>query len=690
MKHLFSGTIAALSLFLGTVSAVAQEIPSSRPTFAPDTRAVPTRLSSVPVTTLGLKSNRIQAAAEYRVIDSLFNAYSFYGSEQQPISYEPGTGLFAVVKRGALPAPNAPGNPDNSNCLRLLVSGNLGKTWERPFSLHTGDASRGGLPRYPSVDIVVPEGGKVIDEAVFTFFAPLTKNATGTGGRERGWDGSVIGYQANDPTSSAAYDEVGDEIIINGSPFWWGTECTTASYRTSADDKLISCFSVDLIPSDSSSTSPADVNSVGLWRKDFYESATKPKLTVPAQWASSKFLSVSSASSRTRNHVGMSRDKAGNFYNASFGFFVANDDSTFRTFGVSKSTNQGEAWSNFNILPKSVFDAYARSLQCDPDSVFFDWTRSSTDTSVGIRLTSYAFVAYGPDMYSCFTQFYVPSSQPAQTHLVECYYSNGQWGIRKVANVSLFENAVFWRKFDNDGSLSPTQMGNELQAAVTADENTIICKFLEAKYVTFKNEDGVQDTILSTDVVLSTRAKSGGDWSIVKNVTQSDIVDRTTWLPTVVPSDMKNIPLVTLQTADKGLTIRERLYDSQMRLASSSVDNFDLYKQYLTVSNFTVADLPAWNGLTQVSVRDNTSETIGLVASPNPASEELTVAFENNGGNGTVTISNAVGQIVYSAPVSEIGRVYKTIPTNTLAVGAYVLSVRTADGVVTKNITVLR
>jgi hypothetical protein len=153
---------------------------------------------------------------------------------------------------------------------------------------------------------------------------------------------------------------------------------------------------------------------------------------------------------------------------------------------------------------------------------------------------------------------------------------------------------------------------------------------------------------------------------------------------------MKNIPLVTLQTADKGLTIRERLYDSQMRLASSNADNFDLYKQYLTVSNFTVADLPAWNGLTQVSVRDNTSETIGLVASPNPASEELTVAFENNGGNGTVTMSNAVGQIVYSAAINEIGRVYKTISTNNLAVGAYVLSVRTADGVVTKNITVLR
>lgn len=690
MKHLFTGSLAVFSLFLRSLSAHAQEIPSSRSTFAPDHRVISPRLSNLPITNVGSRTNRIQAASEYRVVDSLFNAYSFYGSEQQPLCYEPGTGLFAIIKRGALPAPDAPGNPDNSNCLRLLVSGTMGKTWERPFSLHSGDASRGGLPRYPSVDIVVPEGGKIIDEAVFTFTAPLTKNATGTGARERGWDGSVIGYQANDPTSSAAYDEIGEEVIVNGSRFWWGTECTMASYRTATDDQLITCYSVDLIPSDSSSTSPADVNAVGLWRKDFYESATKPKLTVPAQWASNKFLSVSSPSSRTRNHVGMSRDRQGNFYNASFGFFVANDDSTFRTFAVSKSSDHGKTWSEFNILPQSVFAAYAQSLNCDPDSVFFDWTRSSSDASVGIRLTTYAFVATGANSYSCFTQFYVPSSQPSSTHLVECYYSNGQWGIRRVADVSLFENADFWRAFDNDGSLSPTQMGNELQASITADESTIICKFLEAKYVAFKNEDGIQDTILSTDVVISTRSKSGDKWSVVKNVSQSDIIDRTTWLPSLVPSDLKNIPLVTLQTADKGATIRESLYDSQLRLATSSPDNFELYKQYLTVSNFSVAELPDWNGLTQVSVSDDAAETIGLVASPIPAGEELTVAFDNRGGNGLVTLTNTIGQTVFSMTSNELGRVYKTVSTSGLAIGSYILTVHTADGIASKNVSILR
>jgi hypothetical protein len=689
MKLCTIGKIAAFSLFLGTSSLVAQEIPSSRPTYAPDHRRVPVKLSGIPVSPVKRNVNSIQAKAEYRVIDSLFNAYSFYGSEQQPLSYEPGTGLFAVIKRGALPATDAPGNPDNSNCLRLLISGNLGKTWDRPFSLHSGDINRGGLPRYPSVDVVVPEGGKVIDEAVFTFSAPLTKS-NGTGTRERTWDGSVIGYQANDPTSSAAYDEVGEEAIVNGQPFWWGTECTTASFRSSSDDELITCYSVDLIPSDSGNTSPADVNSVGLFRKDFYESAVKPKLTVPAQWASNKFLSVSSASSRTRNHVGMNRDRAGNFYNASFGFFVANDDSTFRTFGVSKSGDHGKTWGEFNILPQSVFAAYARSLNCDPDSVFFDWSRSSTDPSAGIRLTSYAFISYGPDMYSCFTQFYVPESQPSSTHLVECYYNNGQWGIRKVADVSLFENANFWRAFDNDGSLSPTQMGNELQAAVTADENTIVCKFLEAKYVTFTNESGDKDTILSTDVVLSSRPKSGGQWSIVKNVTQSDIVDRTTWIPTLLPSDLKNIPLITVQTAEKGTTIREQLYESQMRLASSTV--FDLYKQYLTVSNFNVADLPDWNGLTQVSVKDNDALAlaIGLVASPNPANEELTVTFENSVGDAQVSLVNAIGQQVFTSSISEVGRVYKTLNTSVLPVGLYVLNIRTAQTSVAKTITIVR
>ncbi|MFM7773348.1 MAG: T9SS type A sorting domain-containing protein, partial [Candidatus Kapaibacterium sp.] len=171
---------------------------------------------------------------------------------------------------------------------------------------------------------------------------------------------------------------------------------------------------------------------------------------------------------------------------------------------------------------------------------------------------------------------------------------------------------------------------------------------------------------------------------------QSDIIDRTTWLPTVVPSDMKNIPLVTLQTADKGVTIREKLYDSQMRLATSSADNFDLYKQYLTVSNFTVADLPTWNGLTQVSVSEDAGDLVGLVASPNPSNEELTVSFDNVGGPSVVSISNTVGQTLYTTTIEELGRVYKTIPTANLSVGAYLLTVRTAQGMVSKNVTVLR
>ncbi len=684
----FWATLGCLLLSL-SILATAGEPASMRSNFGPSPIVIKPKLTGLPIVNAHTRGVRIQSASEYRVIDSLFNAYSFYGGEQQPLSYEPNTGLFAIIKRGALPPENT-GNPNNSNSLRLLLSTNLGQTWLPSFPLYSSGSA--GSPRYPSVEISVPEGRNILDEAIFCYTSPLTKS-NGTTTAERSWDGNVIGYQTNDLTSPPAYNEMTAEFDINGSKFWWGTECTSTSYRTAADDKLVYAFSVDLIPSDSAVTDPADVNAVALWRKDFYASG-KPIMTVPDQWASGKFRAVTAASTRTRTHVGMCRDEAGNFYNAVFGFPIATDADSTRTFAVSKSTDHGATWSEFNIMPTSVYTAYEQAQGCAPGTTFFDWRRSTTDPSAAIRLTTYGLVCYGPDKYSCFTQFYVTDGQPANTHMVECYYENGQWGMRKVANVSMFENADMWRAFDQDGSAGPSQMGNEFQACVTADRSTLVCKFLEAKIVAFKNESNDDDTLISTDVVVCTRKVGESKWSVAKNVTQSDIADRTTWMPTILPSDLKKIPLVTIQTADKGTTIREQLFDSQMRMATSNAGNYDMYKQYVCISNFNVADLPDFAGLAPVDgVRDEDNELNKyLILAPNPATNELTVRLESDAPHSSLQIINALGQTVYTQNVDQAsaGLSYVTLNTNQLSSGSYVVRMTAGAKVYSKSLTIVR
>ena len=167
------------------------------------------------------------------------------------------------------------------------------------------------------------------------------------------------------------------------------------------------------------------------------------------------------------------------------------------------------------------------------------------------------------------------------------------------------------------------------------------------------------------------------------------MVDRTTWLPGVLPSDLKNIPLVTVQTADKGVTIRERLYESQMRLATSSESNFDIYKQYVTVSNFNVSDLPEWDGLTRTGVEEKETANVPVVLAPNPSTDELTIRFENSSKSHTLTMVNSLGQVVYSEEVRENGSVFRTISTKELPAGSYLISLRSASGIVSKNVTVL-
>ncbi len=673
----FSATMCSL-FALSLVSLTAGNGEPTRRYFPSDNANVHPNLKNLPVEYRDLRSPRIQSAASYRVVDSLFNAYSFYGSEQQPCVWDPQTKIFAVIKRGALPpiAANA-SNPDNSNSLRLLTSLDLGKTWKTPFSLYSGDAAKGGLPRYPCVDIAIQEGATNADDAVFCFFAPLTKTTSGSSTKQRSWDGTTIGYQANDLSSTSAFNDMNNELDINNQKFWWGTDCTPISFRNKNDDQLIALFGVDMIPSDSANTSPALVNTEAQWRKDFY-SADKPVLSVPAAWASNKFLSVNFASSVTRTHVGTRRDATGNFYNAAFGFFVAAEDSTNRTFGVSKSTDHGTSWGEFNIMPYSVVRAYAQSINCDPDSVFFDWHRSSTNAAAAIRLTNYSFVVYGTDKWSCVTQLYVTSTQPVGSHLVECNYDNGQWSIRKIADVSLFENADFWRQFDDDGKFGASQTGNELQTAVTADGSVLMCKFLEAKVLKFKDENNVDDSLLTTDVAVCIRDIAQSKWSLAKNVTQSDIVDRTTWIPTTLPNSLTDIPLITIQTADKGSTPREQLFDTQMKMATSTEASYDQYKQYVTVTNFTVDALPLWNGLTQVKVSDDVDQT-SLIVSPNPAQDRITLSFSAEAGSSVITVLNTLGQTV-SVERFEVGssaQQFYTIPTASLLSGSYVVVVTT-------------
>lgn len=116
-----------------------------------DYRIAPTLWDRIPRTQYvpGVKTKQ----AAYTVIDSLFNAFSYYGSGQTSVLWDPQTKAFVTIKRGALP-PSAQGTSDHGNNIFILWTTDQGASWKRIGPVLEG--ARGvlapnGAPRYPAI-----------------------------------------------------------------------------------------------------------------------------------------------------------------------------------------------------------------------------------------------------------------------------------------------------------------------------------------------------------------------------------------------------------------------------------------------------------------------------------------------------------------------------------------------------------
>lgn len=616
----------------------------------------------------------VQGKAEYRVIDSLFNAFSFYGSNAQPYVYDPDTKLLICVKRGANP-PSASQN--NSDMVNLITSSDLGKTWSKSKTLVIGDNSQ-GKPRYPSVAVMNSKNhSNNPDDLQIVYAAPINRTS--------GWDGVFCGILINKagetPQTLPVYG-----TTINGKEYSFGSNFTiVAQYKS--DLEVYSNMPVPLSPKDTNDTeiTSADVSGIGSVFADYNASDNYFTVKTPDEWRSALFRDPSSKSGSHRALIGLREDAAGKLYNCIYARFA--DDSNFLTFAVSTSSDNGKTWSEYNRMPKSVLDAFAQTQGVDADSIFFSFRDGANDGG-----SAQDFVVYGPDKWSCVGTLL--STIPGKSQTVECNFDNGTWSVRQITPIILFENLAlndsgqgFW-KFETidqgNSKIDASQLGHETQICRTADGTKLLAKTIEV----FNTIIG-KDTVTTTDVVVSVRDVTSNKWDRLRNATNSDITDRVTWLPNVLPNDLKDIPLLTVQAAAKGETDRETLIEIQRRLATDDESQADAYRQYVTISNFTYSDLPEFEGLVNALVSVTPEENITIGLSPNPASGSVTVHYDVTGAS-TVAIDvlNAVGQKVLSVtPGAESN--YYTFNTENLAAGAYYCTVRANGTTVTRMFTVV-
>lgn len=580
----------------------------------------------------------VMLAQAPRVLDSLQNAFSMYSTDQRPIVWTPSLNKLSVILRGAQ-TPEVD-QTDNLNNLFLYHSENLGESWSAKIGpLNT----EGESARYPSL-LPIVQGPEVL----FFYNYPIT---SGTGWGQMGY-GVVL---ESDPSSPAALSSSG---IQKGSDlFPWGSGALMSA--TSDNSKIL------IVATVSAPTALAGTanNNIGLRILDVNQFTVKE--FIPDQWSSDKFADPGNTTSRTSTVAGI-ETKNGKSYVGAFGRFNNSENPATPTVGVSVSNDQGETWSEFDILPESVKKNYAaQNGAVNADSVLFTFN-TATD-----------FVVTGDDSFSFLTTLIEsgPAAYSERLHdIVEIYKEGGQWGMRKVADVDmtafipmqLYANAT---DGSNPDSLSTNQRGNEAQLAISADGTKLVAKWLDWRgslvYETVLPEQGdgeAPDTVNVSDIFIAAREIASPNWSAQPtNLTDDNFIDKVTWIPPVVPNDLKNIPLFMVQSSverNTNPTAGDIL--DEMRIIS--------IPQYVVYTTFDASVAVSVN---EASVQEG--RMLGIAA-PNPASSVARINYSlPTSGYVSIDLYNAMGQKVMPLfnGQAEAGVNYVDVNTQNLPVGSY-------------------
>ncbi len=258
---------------------------------------------------------------------------------------------------------------------------------------------------------------------------------------------------------------------------------------------------------------------------------------------------------------------------------------------------------------------------------------------------------------------------------IEIYNESGVWGVRKIA-----DHGPYVLRFLNDQGQPDTsnnQVGYELQLVRTVDGNNVVAKWVDFVDV----YDEVGDSVIknaTTDVMACVREQnvSKKNWGRVINVTQDLTYDRVTWLPDLVPNEMKEIPLMSLKSKTvSGETATEsRINQRKMGIP-----------QYVTYGYF--------DATLSVGVEEKVVNSLGMSIIPNPAADRFSLTFSLPGlGNIKIKIFNSNGicvKDVYNGLAGE-GLRGLEVSTEDLTSGAYYCTIEYMGSVQKCNLIICK
>ncbi len=441
-----------------------------------------------------------------------------------PVVYEPITKSIWL----ALSNFTSAGTNDLRGMINLYISTNDGTSWQ-PRQIYN---TLNDVPVLSSLGVWNPNNSTDINSLSFFVYSPFArKNISG----DFPWAGGLYTIYTDGTTYNVDFLYPG-----NASGYSWSTSKVVS--HTTTDGSY--AYNVGILRNSQTTQYGAyGLASFSLSSFDFLYQG------IPPQWGVGKFKQSGNLNSTYNSGMLIDVDNNGAVYVAVSNFFFPNEDANERVPGVSKSTDYGQSWSEFEPMPVSVLSDYVQS---------YGGIIDVGGQKVGLIWAPYhpnAFVVTGPDEYSFFTRVVIWQSQDSilAFHIVEMQKQYGIWTVRKVADFNGTPLVIM-----NDslgGSLDSlkfrhSDMGQELQAAKTADGRYLVVKWIDYvnQQVVFNPPFTISggqrfDNLFTTDVFFSYRDVSNYNWNEPINATSDTIYNKVTWIPSLLPS-IEKIPLI--------------------------------------------------------------------------------------------------------------------------------------------------
>ena len=642
----------------------------------------------------------------FESIDTFNDALFSNMMKVTPMVYEEKSGTIFIVR----PHRYVP-NPDNeadslTGRLDILYSQNDGLDWntltviERP----------GQLPLYPSIAVVNPSGSNDInDMLIYAFYVKFVYDGEGYtfDSFEYFLANSIAGSEYTQP-------EAGPDLNNPGGIQGWSFT-RVAAFNGESNQYMLNYGS--LAPEQGGRSG---VYGVGTWTAsnlDFQSS-------IPPNWDVSQFKDPGSADGSYNAGMHIDFDSEGNAY-AGVVNIMANDDD--RRPSVSKSTDNGKSWTNFEAMPASIVRTFYESK----GGIYFNEQGSPVSWMAGsIPYGSEGFVVTGVDQYSFVYRFNIIRQDTSTYYLVEAYKDENGWSIREIANYEYVASRFFpdaspenrsflygpplLRNYGANDTFVDSLIANprhlEIQLARTVDNQHLVVKYIDTENLfaldtptDIYGGDLTLDTLFNTDIYMGYREIDGGSWNIsnvtnayMDNEAQNPVYYKQTWIPQVVKSFSK-VPMMTsapVKPTSPTTTYTTAIYNYPDFMLQMYADNaLDQYVMFASVD--LTNQIPLDDPRAVKSVEENQEFTFEInKIYPNPVkSDRAEIAFTTSAfGNVFIAVYDLQGNKVMDVVNGNLGSGIhgKYLDLENLANGTYFVTMTFNGQTVSETLNITR